>query len=53
MIFLRTPKRYKMTRYFSCYLIPFGGNPSGYLTIGHRVHWSYKSAGNIRGKEPI
>lgn len=48
MTFLRTPKRYKMTRDSSCYLIPFGGEAERMFTIGHRVHWIYKPAGNIR-----
>ena len=45
MTFLRTSKRYKMTGYFSCYLIPFGGEAERMFTIGHRVHWIYKPAG--------
>ena len=52
MTFLRTSKRYKITGYFSCYLIPFGGRiRADVFTIGHRVRWIDKPAGNIRGKE--
>lgn len=45
MTFLRTSKRYKMTGYLSCYLIPFGGESERMFTIGHRVNWIYKPAG--------